>query len=80
MQVPHPVKIFNAIRIIIGMAFFAIGILGMVHLFYSDVIPAEIVSLILPEFDSISQASTILIVSFVSLFLGPIILMRKNEH
>ncbi len=79
MQVPHPVKIFNAIRILVSLALIALGTTGVLHVLYAKIIPEKTISLLPPVIYSVSRENIILIASFVLLLAGLLIILKKVE-
>ncbi len=79
MPFPHPRKIFRAVRFFFALAFLAIGIAGMVFVFYSAIIPQEIVSLVPSELYSVSRINIILIASFFFFIIGLVLLLKNDK-
>lgn len=76
IAIPHPRKIFKAVRILAAIIFLIFGFAGV---FYPAILPQELVSLIPSEMFSVSRANMILVFAFISMILGFILLARKES-
>ncbi len=74
MQMPHPRKIFSAIKIVSGLILLALGFSGV---FYPSIIPAAVASLVPSEIFSIRHDILVLATAFVSMILGFFLLLKK---
>lgn len=75
IMLPHPRKVFRAIRIIAGMVLLAFGFSGV---FYPVMIPVEILSIIPNEIFSVNHGILVLITAFVSMVLGFFLIMKRE--
>lgn len=78
---PHPKKIFGAVKILVFLALFLYGAVGV---FYPPIIPAEITALVPSEISFFGAAvltreNIIMISALVSLILA-FVLMRKSNN
>lgn len=79
IALPHPRKIFRAARIAVSLVFLALGLIGMLHVFYAKIIPEKIISLLSPALYSVSRENIILVSAFILIILGLVLLSRKEN-